>query len=325
MKRVKYYYSSKTHRFEPLKLPLWKKLLRAFVFVSAVLVSAGIIVALAFRYLQSPNEKRMNTEMARLQEQYDLLRKDLKGVSQQLSDIEKRDNDVYRVIFAADPLPYSVRQGTVALDEKALEKKIAPFTNGELLEQLEKSIAQLRTRMNAQQRSFDTLTQYIEKKEEMLASIPSIQPISNKELTRIVSGFGHRIDPIYKIGKLHAGLDFAAPIGTPIYATGSGSVDEASYHPSGYGNHVWISHGYGYRTHYGHMVKLKVSQGQKVNRGDVIGWVGSTGKSTGPHLHYEVERNGEKIDPIHFFYNDLKPEDFERMVQLAAQGNQSFD
>jgi murein DD-endopeptidase MepM/ murein hydrolase activator NlpD len=179
--------------------------------------------------------------------------------------------------------------------------------------------------MKQQDSSYSAIKQWIENKQEMLTSIPSIQPVSNKELDRIASGFGFRIDPIYKIGKFHAGLDFTAPTGTPIYATGNGTIDLAEYNPSGYGNHVWIKHGYGYRTHYGHMVKIKVHNGQQVSRGEVIGWVGSTGKSTGPHCHYEVEKNGEKIDPIHFFYNDLKAEEFERMVQIAQAGNQSFD
>ena len=141
----------------------------------------------------------------------------------------------------------------------------------------------------------------------------------------MASGFGYRIDPIYKTPKMHTGLDFAAPIGTPIYATGNGVVVEADYEAGGYGNHVIIDHGYGYETLYGHMVKIKARMGQKVTRGEVIGWVGSTGKSTGPHCHYEVIKNGEKIDPIHFFFNDLTAAEYDRMVRMAASGNQSFD
>ena len=159
----------------------------------------------------------------------------------------------------------------------------------------------------------------------MLASIPSIQPVSNKQLNRIASGFGFRIDPIYKIGKFHAGLDFSAPAGTPIYATGNGIVDESSYSSSGYGNNVWINHSFGYRTHYAHMIKLNCKTGQKIKRGQVIGWVGSTGKSTGPHLHYEISYKGKKVDPVHFFFQDIKTEDFERMVKTASTSNQSFD
>lgn len=325
MKKVKYYYSTKTQQFEPLQLPWWKWALRIFGILSAILVSAAIIVALAFRYLQSPNEKRMNMQLNQLQERYDVLRKDLRQAQDDLKQLEKRDNEVYRVIFEADPLPDQVRAGNIKIDEKELDKKLSPLNNEELLKQLQQSMARFYQRLKIQQRSYDTLQKFIEKKQEMLASIPSIQPVSNRQLERIASGFGVRIDPIYKILKFHAGLDFTAPTGTPVYATGDGVVEAADYQAGGYGNNIWVRHGYGYRTHYAHMVKLKSVVGQKVQRGEVIGWVGSTGKSTGPHLHYEVERNGEKIDPVHFFYNDLKPEDFDRMVKMAEAGNQSFD
>ncbi len=308
-----------------MKIPLGKKLLRVFGLFSAVLVTAAIIVSLAFKYLQSPNEKRMNAQLSFLQEKYDLLKKDLHKTQEQANELEKRDNEVYRVIFEAEPLPANVRTGKIALDEKELEKKLSPFTNEELVHSLEKNMTALKNRMTFQEKSYDTLQKYIEHKQELLASIPSIQPVSNKQLERIASGFGARIDPIYKIMKFHAGLDFTAPVGTPVYATGNGIVEIAEYNTSGYGNNIWIKHGYGYRTHYCHMIKLKITQGQKVKRGEVIGWVGSTGKSTGPHCHYEVEKNGEKLDPIHFFYNDLKTEDFERLVKIAGASNQAFD
>jgi murein DD-endopeptidase MepM/ murein hydrolase activator NlpD len=325
LKKVKYYYSTKTQQFEPLKVPIWKKLLRVFGFISAILVCAAVVVALAFKYLQSPNEKRMNAQLNYLEEKYTLMKKDLRKTQEQVDELEKRDNNVYRVIFEADPLPDSIRNGRILVDERALEKRLSPFNNEELVTHLEQSMQALKNKLNIQQKSYDTLQRFIEQKQEMLASIPSIQPVSNKQLERIASGFGARIDPIYKIMKFHAGLDFTAPIGTPIYATGNGTVESADYHESGFGNHIWIKHGYGYRTHYCHMVKMKSKPGQTVKRGEVIGWVGSTGKSTGPHCHYEVEKGGEKLDPIHFFYNDLKPEDFERMVKIAAAGNQSFD
>ncbi len=325
MKKVKYYYSTKTQQFEPLKVPIWKKLLHVFGILSGILVSAGIIVAIAFQYLQSPNEKRMNTQLALLQEKYDLLKKDLKESQLAMKALEERDNQVYRVIFEAEPLDDNIRSGKITLDPAELEKKLSPFSNESLIAALDQNMTELKNRMNAQQGSYKVLQQYIENKQEMLASIPSIQPVSNKQLERIASGFGKRIDPIYKIEKFHAGLDFTAPIGTPIYATGNGIVEEATYNTEGYGNNIWIKHGFGYRTHYCHMVKLKSQQGQQVKRGEVIGWVGNTGKSTGPHCHYEVERKGEKIDPIHFFYNDLKPEDFERMVKMSQASNQAFD
>lgn len=325
VKKVKYYYSTQSQQFVPLKIPIWKKILRIFAWLSAVLVTAGLIVAIAFRYLESPNEKRMQLQLYYLQEKYDGLRDELQIAQESIQQLSARDNEVYRVIFEAKPLPDSIRNGQIKPDEKIIAKRLSGYHNNDLIEQLQLKLKALQNRIQYQEKSYDTLMKFIANKQQMLASIPSVQPVSNKDLDRIASGFGFRIDPIYKIGKFHAGLDFTAPQGTPIYATGDGKIEMADYQPGGYGNHIWISHGYGYRTHYAHMVKLKAKQGQSVKRGEVIGWVGSTGKSTGPHCHYEVEKNGEKIDPIHFFYNDLTPEEFERMVTISASGNQSFD
>jgi murein DD-endopeptidase MepM/ murein hydrolase activator NlpD len=216
-------------------------------------------------------------------------------------------------------------QNTTQYSEAALAKKLSPYSNTELIEQMQINIDAIAARIKAQDKSYAELQTLIANKQEMLASIPSIQPVSNATLERIASGFGVRIDPIYKVPRLHTGLDFTAPQGTPIYATGNGKVSEVNYNASGYGNYVRINHGYNFETLYGHMIKANVRQGQDVKRGQVIGWVGSTGKSTGPHCHYEVIRNDDKIDPIHFFYNDIKPQEYEQMVRIASAGNQSLD
>jgi murein DD-endopeptidase MepM/ murein hydrolase activator NlpD len=176
-----------------------------------------------------------------------------------------------------------------------------------------------------QEKSFNDIEGMVKNKEKLLAAIPAIQPVSDKDLTRIASGFGTRIDPVYKVPKFHAGLDFAAPIGTPIYATADGVVTDAGYNAGGYGNRVIIDDGYGYETLYGHMHKIKARVGQKVKRGEVIGYVGSSGKSTGPHCHYEVHRNGTPVDPVYYFYNDLTPEQYDRLLKLAQTANQSLD
>jgi murein DD-endopeptidase MepM/ murein hydrolase activator NlpD len=180
-------------------------------------------------------------------------------------------------------------------------------------------------RMGFQNKSFDEIEVMIKNKEKLLRSTPAIQPVSNKDLNRIASGFGLRIDPVYKTVKYHYGLDFAAPQGTPIYATADGVVSTSGNTGNGYGNHVVVNHGFGYETLYGHMVRIKAGSGKSVKRGEVIGWVGSTGKSTGPHLHYEVHKNGKPLDPIYFFYNDITPEQYQQILKLAASGNQSFD
>ncbi len=286
------------------------------------MVTALIMLAIAYRFLPSPSEKRSEQDVYRLREQYDVLSKKLEQMNSDVTDLEQRDNNIYRSIFEAAPLPDSVRRGKL---RHASLAGLSYQNNEELIATIGGMVQQLRNRIAAQEKSYDTLQRLVETKEQMLAAIPAIQPVSNKTLTHIASGFGYRIDPIYKTPKLHTGLDFAAAIGTPIYATGNGTVSYTGYDEKGYGNHVIINHGYGYQTLYGHMVRIKVRRGQRVKRGEVIGWVGSTGKSTGPHCHYEVIRNDQKIDPIHYFFNDLTAAEYDRLVKLAAASNQSFD
>jgi len=324
LKRVKkYYYNTTTHRFEKLIIPLRTRLLRILGFLSSSLVTALIIVAIAFRFLDSPGEKKMRKDIQQLYEQYGYMQKQVSDLDRAVGELEDRDNNIYRAIFESAPLPDSVRYGK---NYSRVDMKKFAYTNtDELAVQVKDQLAMLGNRIRAQRQSYDTLQRMVQMKEQMLASIPAIQPVSNKDLSHVASGFGYRIDPIYKTPKMHTGLDFAAPIGTPIYATADGQVSETGYDDGGYGNHVIISHGYGYGTLYGHMVKIKVRNGEKVKRGQVIGWVGSTGKSTGPHCHYEVIRNGTKIDPVHYFFNDLSATDYERMVRIAASTNQSFD
>lgn len=319
----KYFYNTKTLRFEKLEVPLHVKLLRVLGFLSAAMVSALIIVAIAFRFLDSPKEKQMRQDLLTMQERYVLLQKQIEHLSDNVSDLEERDNQIYRSIFEAAPLPDSIRVGKKYSSIDWDQYKFR--STEELIEEVDKEIAALRHRITLQQSSYDTLQKMVESKEKMLASIPAIQPVSNKSLDHVASGFGYRIDPIYKTPKMHMGLDFAAPIGTPIYATADGTVADARFDDGGYGYHVVINHGYGYQTLYAHMIRVKARRGERVVRGQVLGWVGSTGKSTGPHLHYEVIRNKQKIDPVHYFFNDLSPTDYERLVKIAAANNQSFD
>lgn len=324
MKRVrKYYYNTDTHRFEKLELSWKARLLRILGFVSTALVTATIIVAIAFRFLDSPKEKKMREDMQLLSERYVSLRRELEDINSAISELEQRDNNIYRAVFEADPLPDSVRKGK---DYKAISIGTVNNTgSNELIASMRAAIDVLRSRLKTQASSYDTLQKLVEAKERMLSAIPAIQPVSNRTLDRVASGFGYRIDPIYKTPKMHTGIDFTAATGTPIYATGDGTVLESGFDNGGYGNHVIIRHGYGYESLYGHMKKIKVRNGDRVKRGEVIGWIGSTGKSTGPHLHYEVIKNGDKIDPIHFFFNDLTAADYERLTKIAAASNQSFD
>lgn len=323
MKKIKYFYNTHTLRYEKLVTPLRVKLLRVFGFVASVLVAGFLFTQLAYHYFPSANEKKLRRENELLSEDFTLIQKEINRINDQLHEIEKRDNDVYRSIFEANPLPDSIRAKTI---EKQKEEQIlAGLTDNEINRSIQNKIIELKNRVLAQTQSFNAIEEMVRKKEDLLAATPAIQPVSNKELSRLASGFGYRIDPVYKTVKMHAGLDFAAPQGTPIYATADGTVRLSGNVGNGYGNHVIVNHGFSYETLYGHMVRTKVRAGQRVKRGEVLGWVGNTGKSTGPHLHYEVHKNGRPVDPIYFFYNDLSPEQFDRMLKMAVTGNQSFD
>ncbi len=323
MKKIKYYYNTNTLRYEKLEVPLQVKLLRIFGFIAAAAFTAALISYFAFQFIGSPNEKILQAQNERLRDRYADLSDKAKSLDKQMAELEKRDNNVYRAIFEANPIPDSARA-----KEIEVEKEIATvegMANNQLLSSITRTLATLASRIKVQNKSYLQIDELIKNKEQLLSHTPAIQPVSNKDLNRIASGFGYRIDPVYKTVKMHAGLDFAAPQGTPVYATANGTVITAGNKGNGYGNHVIINHGYGYETLYGHMVKVKSKPGQKVTRGEIIGWVGNTGKSTGPHCHYEVHKNGNKIDPVYFFYNDLSPDQFDRLLKQAAASNQSFD
>jgi murein DD-endopeptidase MepM/ murein hydrolase activator NlpD len=306
MKKIKYYYNTNTLRYEKQVVPLRVALLRILAFLSAAIVTGLIIVAVAFRFLDSPKEKILRLE-----------------IDERLKQLEKRDNEVYRSIFEASPIPDSARAKQI--ETKKELQLLAGLDNDELTDGMFKTLGILYNRVMHQEVSYKEIEGMIRNKEKLLASTPAIQPINNKDLNRLSSGFSYRIDPIYKTVKFHAGLDFSAPSGTPIYATAQGVVKTAGNLGNGYGNHVVINHGYQYTTLYGHMFRIKVRPGQRVKRGEVIGYVGNTGKSTGPHLHYEVMKGGKHLDPIYFFYNDLTPEQYQQILKIASSRNQSFD
>ena len=323
LKKVKYFYNTHTLRYEKLTVPLRVKLLRIFGFIAASLVTAALIVWIGFRYIGSPNEKILRQQVNDYEDNYKIMNHRLEQVQEQMAELEKRDNKVYRAIFEANPIPDSARSKQ---KEKTEELTLVQRLNdNELLKSMTAQLNSLTSRAAFQLKSYDEIDLMVKDKQKLLSSIPAIQPISNKDLKSLASGFGNRIDPVYKITKFHAGLDFAAAQGTPIYATADGRVKTSTREEGGYGNHVIIDHGYGYETLYGHMVRIKARAGNNIRRGEVIGWVGNTGKSTGPHCHYEVHKNGTPVDPVYFFYNDLSPDQFDRLVKQAAVSNQSLD
>jgi murein DD-endopeptidase MepM/ murein hydrolase activator NlpD len=323
MKKIKYYYNTHTLRYEKLVTPLRVKLLRVFAFLATAFVTAALISYFAFQFVGSPNEKFLRLQNESLKEDLQDLSDSVGQIQMKMAELERRDNNVYRSIFEATPLPDSAR--ATYLEKQKEIATVESMSNNELVHSIAQAVSNLKNRIAAQNASYKQIGNLINNKEKLLSATPAIQPVSNKDLNRIASGFGYRIDPIYKTVKFHAGLDFTAPQGTPIYATADGVVKTAGFSDGGYGNHVVINHGYGYETLYGHMYRVKVRSGQRVKRGDLIGYVGSTGKSTGPHCHYEVHKNGQKLDPVYFFYNDLSPQQFDQILKRASASNQSFD
>jgi len=323
MKKIKYFYNTNTLRYEKFITPIRVKLLRMLGLLAAVVVAGFIFTQVSNYYFPSAGEKKLQQENKQLKEQYSILEQEVAQLQIQMQEIETRDQDIYRTIFEANPLPDSARQKLI--DQKKEASLVAKLSDEELNRSLVQQIARLSGRLQLQKESFNTVEILIKNKEALLAATPAIQPVSNRDLNRLASGFGYRIDPVYKTTKFHAGLDFAAPQGTPVYATANGVVRFAGDAGNGYGRHIIIDHGFNYETLYGHLIRIKTRAGTRVRRGEVIGWVGSTGKSTGPHLHYEVHKGKRELDPIYFFYNDLTPEQFDRLLKMAAASNQSFD
>ena len=324
MKKIKYYYNTNTLRFEKLVTPARVKLLRFFGLLSGIIVASSLVIYLYIRFFPKPTEIEANKKFELLKDEFNQINEKAKFLEDQMAALEKRDNEVYRSIFEANPIPDSMR--AKLMEQKMEVQKIKEMDVSDLGKDISTQLNDISARIIFQFNSYNNIVKLIKNQSAKLASIPAIQPVSNKQLDHIASGFGMRIDPVYGTPKMHKGLDFTAPQGTPIYATGNGTIAVAGGTVGGFGNHVVINHGYGYQTLYAHMVRIKVRAGQNVKRGQIIGWVGSTGKSTGPHCHYEVHINRHEVDPVYFFYNDLNAAQYDRLLKLAAKGSaKSFD
>lgn len=323
MAKVRYHFNTKSLSYERVKLGVKDRLLRFLSFAGTGIVFAALGVVIAYNTIDSPREKALEREIDQLKLEYDLLNQRLFQMNLVLGELQDRDDNIYRVVFEAEPIPNEVRKAGFGGVNRY--EKYKGLENNDLVVETMRKVDILSKQLVVQSKSYDELFEMIKSKSAMLSAIPAIQPVNNKDLKRMASGFGYRTDPIYKTTKFHAGMDFASPIGTEIYATGDGTVVRADADASGYGNHVRINHGYGYLTLYGHMSKINVRPGQRVHRGDVIGFVGNTGKSVGPHLHYEVHKNGQPINPVNFYYSDLSAEDYSRMIELSGTENQAFD
>jgi murein DD-endopeptidase MepM/ murein hydrolase activator NlpD len=288
------------------------------------LVFATITIVLSRQFLPSPSEKKRDREIEALKLQYELLEKKMMQAESVLSDLEDRDDNIYRAIFESEPIPKSIRYGGSGGSDKY--EVFDSYDNADLLKTVTQRMERLTKQIYVQSKSFDEVVKLAKNKEKLFASLPAIMPINQKDLSHaITSGFGWRTHPIYKTQEFHQGMDFSAEQGTPIYATGDGVISEADNLAQGYGNHVVINHGFGYQTLYGHMSRIACRAGQKVLRGQLIGYVGSTGLSTAPHVHYEVIKNGVAVNPINYYYNDLSPQQYQMLVESSKKATQSFD
>jgi len=323
MTKVKYYYDTKTLAYKIIERSKLQMLKRVVFFITSSTAIALGLVVLFFSIFDSPKEKELKREINNLLVQYELLESQIVNSSHILDELQERDDNIYRVIFEAEPIDASIRRAGFGGVNRY--KKYEGFKHSDLVAELHKKVDQVSKAIYVQSKSFDAVLDLAQNKEEMLAHIPAIQPVANKNLKRMASGYGNRIHPVYKTKKMHWGMDFSAPKGCEVYATGDGKIEKVKRSKRGYGNQVKIDHGYGYKTFYAHLNKYIVKRGQKVKRGDLIGYVGSTGTSTAPHLHYEVIKNKRKVNPVNYYFNDLSADEYDKMLELSSQENQSFD
>lgn len=300
---------------------------RYWIRQTGIYILAGIVIGILFLYLfltffPSPREKQLLREKASLESQLEVLNIQVDQMQVVMTDLQQRDDNLYRVLFGAEPIPLSVRQG--AQRKIDYYEQIAQMTNSELAADLALKVDLLEKEIYVQAKSYDEVAQMAKEQEIRMENIPAIQPVMNKDLKRVASGYGMRIDPVYHVRKFHQGMDFTAPTGTEVFATGNAKVDFAGW-KQGYGNTVILDHGYGYKTLYAHLYKILVRKGQKVRRSDIIALVGNTGKSTGPHLHYEVRLNNKPVDPRNYYFYDLSPEEYDQMIQLSNNFGQMLD
>ncbi len=324
MSKVKYRFNTKSLTYEKVRVTFKERFWHVLSYLATGLVFATITILVSRELLPSPSEKKKNREIEALKLQYELLEKKMSQAELVLQDLEDRDDNIYRTIFESEPLPKAMRYGGSGGSNKY--SAFDSYQNSELLKSATDRMDRISKQLYVQSKSFDEVVRLVKNKEKLMASIPAVMPINQRDLAHVVtSGFGWRTHPIYKTQEFHPGMDFAAEQGTPIYATGDGTIERADNMAQGYGNHVVINHGFGYQTLYGHMSKIVARAGQKIARGQLIGYVGSTGLSTAPHVHYEVIKNGEKVNPVNYYYNDLSPEQYQLMVELSKKSAQSFD
>jgi murein DD-endopeptidase MepM/ murein hydrolase activator NlpD len=325
MAKVKYYYDSENLAYRKIKTKKRKKIGIAALFLvaSGLFGFISFVVLLNTPYFDTPKDRLLIREIENLKLNYDVLNKRMDQVDNVLAAIEDRDNNLYRTYFNTAPIPEEERKSGFG-DAKRYAALLG-YNNTQLVLNTTKKVDVLTKELAIQSKSLDFILKLAKEKNKLLAAIPAIQPVRNENLKRMASGFGYRTDPFTKARKMHEGMDFTAKIGAPIFATGDGIVAIADNKASGYGNHVVIRHGYGYETLYAHLSKYNCRAGQRVKRGDIIGYVGSTGRSEGPHCHYEVHKDGKVVNPLNFYYGNISAVEYVAISKLANQENQSLD
>lgn len=325
MSKVKYYYDTETLSYRKIEPKKGKTFGLVMLFTVSVFFTATalFLIYLNIPELETPKEKTYKRELQQMKLQFAVLNRKMDDVVNVVESLEERDDKIYRVYFEANTI--SSEQRKAGFGGVNRYKDLEGFDNSKLIVSTNKRLDQLTKRVVVHSKSLDEIKLLAEDKEALLVSIPAIQPVKNEDLNRMASGFGMRMDPIYKIRKMHSGMDFSAPIGTEVVATGEAIVKDIRRNRDGYGNLIILDHGFGIETYYAHLSEFKVRKNQKVSRGELIGFVGNTGKSSGPHLHYEVRRNGRPVNPINYYYNDLTAEDYGIMSTKASQENQSLD
>ncbi len=326
MARIKYYYDTETCKYERVKTSTWDVFFNLLGFFAvASIIAIGIFLTFS-AYFDSPKEALLKKENRELAYHNKIITKDMDEVFDMLQVLQERDDNIYRSIFEAEPIPMEIRNLSTGGSKKYQELYESELENEQLIVKTYSKVDSLKRKIYVQTISYDEIMAMAKDKSKMLAAIPAIQPVENRDLTRLASGFGMRIHPIYKGRRMHTGIDFAAPRGTPIYATGDGKIKLAkkSLLKTGYGNQVEIDHGFGYISKYAHMQSFIVKVGQNVKRGEIIGYIGSTGGSTAPHLHYEIHKNGIKIDPIQYMIQDITDGEYQKLLELASRENQSL-
>ncbi len=324
MAKIKYYYDTETCKYERVKTKTSDVVLNALGIVALIIIVAAGLVLLQINYFPSPKTVILENKIVEQKFYITKLDREIERLNEILTGIENRDDNIYRVVLGAEPIDKAIREAGVGGSERYADIREKEIIDQDMIIDLHEKVDKLRRKLYIESKSQDELVKLAENKEKLYAAIPAIQPVSNKKLMALASGFGMRTHPIYKVRKMHTGIDFAASIGTPIYATADGKVTSVEVKFSGYGKKVEIDHGFGYHTRYAHMHDFAVRNGQQVRRGDLIGYVGNTGTSTAPHLHYEVLINGRQVDPVHYFYNDLSPAEYEKILELASIENQSL-